>query len=762
MKSHPCPICESTRYRKSKQGFYVCEFGHILEGYVEEEQDLDNVASMIKASGRRSTATSKKSTSSSKKKELPVDSEEDEYWVEGDRDEAYAGIGKRKIGGSQARFYEFEAFQYILRQQVHALINTVGLLDELDHIVHDLWLLYADSFNLADPTTYKEPAETVYPSDDQNINLSVAQDLMQFESEVADDQDNLNLTESSAHKKGSRKRKRAPTLGSNTELFPPSILSEADDSSAYSSSDNTSEPSPESDEESSDNHRKSSMRKGYKLCNPENPYKLHYSVKRVQKLYLSHTLALVFLGCVIARVPVMVIDIHTWANNNVIPYLNALEILPPKLRYNVSRRGRFLYQNNIIPHPRSVIKDINTFSRMFEAKFYITIPPANTPLILYRFIYNLLLPAEMYTFVNELLTIIKPELYYQCSGSSAPEIQILGCILIAFKFIWGLGNKDPPPSSPETFSSLFPQITTWYEQITKLQTKYNWDRIPFSPYDLPIYSEKELDWYIRWLESEVPLFKSGQKFADLQDTLGDMVSTLSSDQWLSETPSSSVHPPKAFTASSLLSPFRRHILDPSPPEISDRQPRSEPQTQFDKPSEHKFPPYIQYGVHHLHTSGRFHLWFDRVIKTFSSVVGIEDSIFANVVTRLEARLDKEEGEMAHENLRQGEVNEDEGESEVEGEEGYQQNCDIEADRDKARQEWKSWFREIWYGDSSHHDFDSDSEGDGNNIFDASSSLKEDLMEEAEYGEDSEAAVDLAGNESEAVMLETDNEGTVSL
>ncbi|KAI8587403.1 hypothetical protein BDZ88DRAFT_454069 [Geranomyces variabilis] len=114
MKKPPCPVCRSRRYRKDASGFYVCEFGHQLINYVEEQGDDEADAA---SNARR-------------------------------RDKKKRSLSKRPKANTTefARLVPFsmicETFQFSLRLQVQSLIQKQDLPKELEHVVLDLWCAY--------------------------------------------------------------------------------------------------------------------------------------------------------------------------------------------------------------------------------------------------------------------------------------------------------------------------------------------------------------------------------------------------------------------------------------------------------------------------------------------------------------------------------------------------------------------------------------------------------------------------------------------
>ncbi|KAL7749023.1 hypothetical protein RI367_005673 [Sorochytrium milnesiophthora] len=111
-KGRKCPVCNSRKFRKV-DGAYVCEFGHQLQGYVEEmNEDAQEGVGMGRKMKSRKRMAAKRTRPAS----------EVQY-------------------GEPALLLFYEGFQDILKMQLRGLERATGPIKELDNVVFDLWQL---------------------------------------------------------------------------------------------------------------------------------------------------------------------------------------------------------------------------------------------------------------------------------------------------------------------------------------------------------------------------------------------------------------------------------------------------------------------------------------------------------------------------------------------------------------------------------------------------------------------------------------------
>ncbi|KAI9009820.1 hypothetical protein BC832DRAFT_538844 [Gaertneriomyces semiglobifer] len=147
VRKPPCPVCRSRRYRKAGDGFYYCELGHQLQGYVEEVGDDEAAA----ASHSRRQSLGRRSPSVERNK-------------------------RRKRYKRAPLSVMCEALQVSLKSQLEALIEKLGMPTELMHTVLDLWCMYVTAMGVDFDDRLKsdtwQRSSSVAPSDTDTSAVS--------------------------------------------------------------------------------------------------------------------------------------------------------------------------------------------------------------------------------------------------------------------------------------------------------------------------------------------------------------------------------------------------------------------------------------------------------------------------------------------------------------------------------------------------------------------------------------------------------------
>lgn len=141
----------------------VCEEGHILQGYVQEDNEAEGVATYVTRKRRM-------------------------------RKNKVAKVGRIAnpdiFHGAKLRFLFFQCAQIILRKQIQALIEIWGLPAELETIARDMWAMYVsltdlkpEPFLQEEDEEGAEDAQTGQQPDDENPLQRIYDDLSESDGE---------------------------------------------------------------------------------------------------------------------------------------------------------------------------------------------------------------------------------------------------------------------------------------------------------------------------------------------------------------------------------------------------------------------------------------------------------------------------------------------------------------------------------------------------------------------------------------------------
>ncbi|RKO84455.1 hypothetical protein BDK51DRAFT_49059 [Blyttiomyces helicus] len=348
MKKPPCPVCRSTRYRKDASGAYVCQYGHQLTGYQEEVADEEAVfaagAYGHRTRRERGGAKERKRRGQPRKLRFPGSMTVMHYR----RGEAAgcACLLSSSLPLATSAFETppsiiFEAFQGTLKIMVKAMIERMGLPEELEFAVLDLWLIFVT----ASPVTFddRNPESVEWmPTSSQVSAWTTDDDSDALDTDVTrgneddDDEDDDDEDEGSDDfgagadaeegERGRRTRARSRSQSQSRARSQSRAQSQARARSASVASSAARE------------RAKERIRERRLLARAP----LHHP-----RPWLA--IVLCYLGCVLLRLPVMMADIQRWAASGRIPYYHRVGDDPAEeLRstFNVLQSG---LENKVTP-----------------------------------------------------------------------------------------------------------------------------------------------------------------------------------------------------------------------------------------------------------------------------------------------------------------------------------------------------------------------------------------------------------------------------
>ncbi|RIA96545.1 hypothetical protein C1645_815219 [Glomus cerebriforme] len=340
---------------------------------------------------------------------------------------------------------EFIAVQFVLRLHVQTMIKDMGVTPQLEYVCKHLWIMYVNKFNGIDEIRTKNPqttTESMDIDDDNNVDSSNTQ-------EQEDDQDDIEV------------------------LFeiPPSS----------------------SDEDYGEFGDATTIAKKH---NKSTGKSRHYE-EIVNILRVQYILAILHLGCVWLRLPILIADINRWIHNNTLQFNSARKYLPNNIKLHLgSRINRF--------EPKYLI----TCKRLFdlEAKFLdfyknkcgICFPEINAPPILYRYIRDLMLPVEFYVASKELAQLINLNLFYEYNLYYRPPTLLMAIVIIVTKMVYGLDEHRRFPGENDQFAKYFPSFESWIKALSDRKEAEFKKEVPSDVSDVKEWININPDQYIEF------------------------------------------------------------------------------------------------------------------------------------------------------------------------------------------------------------------------------------------------------------------------
>ncbi|KAF8934226.1 jumonji domain-containing protein 6 [Dissophora ornata] len=403
VKKPPCRICRSKKWRKNSLGFYICEFGHQLEGHQEEEGEFD---ASLGSMHRRQLRGPKRKRKTKKAQH---------YY------------------GANAEDLLLQAMQLILRKQLYALVHDLGFPPEIEQVAQEYWTLY-----ISCQKTYQDTSKpTTEPAYSRNVEESETGNT--DDREPDDEETHLTpeggdtlATRSAKRTNQSTFRDKTKVPGKDPDELDKLEVFQNDNSEHSNSSEDDSEIDSDQELQTGDNDDVESnederggdpsTERRAKCPADEDP----------RRLNIGFTVAICYLAAVHLQLPVTMGDFNRWAMDRRLPYFNAMQHLPADMKLKV-------------PFPGALRP--NSFG------LYPDMP--NIPLLIFRFTQELMLPIEVYPCALRLSQILfeiktpsagQPEssldiYHFRHRTVKGPTIAMALVIVVA-KMFFGLDGKN--------------------------------------------------------------------------------------------------------------------------------------------------------------------------------------------------------------------------------------------------------------------------------------------------------------------------------
>ncbi|KAK4926367.1 hypothetical protein LTR66_016349, partial [Elasticomyces elasticus] len=237
---------------------------------------------------------------------------------------------------------------------------------------------------------------------------------------------------------------------------------------------------------------------------------------------LLDAIALCYVGILLLRLPVTVGDLHAWVNTGQLLYYAAHKALPSSMKERLAGT----YHNELYPNilqPDDLHHTVLETVALYEQDYGMSIPPLNSPLLLYRYMKNLTLPLEIYTVTERLARMLDVTYAYDTNSKKEkkkslvmrhPEARLMCLLIVAVKLLFPF---DGLPRSPATQSEAAALSLDWqgwtaarsppkndsedgspHDQMERLHFE---DSLRFSQADVFTASDGKLDDFLDHYES---------------------------------------------------------------------------------------------------------------------------------------------------------------------------------------------------------------------------------------------------------------------
>ncbi|CAO1623586.1 unnamed protein product [Jaminaea pallidilutea] len=336
-----CAECGSRRFRRNADtGLLVCREGHVLQGYREEEVHDDQ--DFVTLGQRRDVRKGRRKRRQRERLEV---------WH-----------------GNRARFLGLECLQLLLRLQLKALrIEWPDLPPEIEAIARDLWAMFVSTLHDLEPTPYKE-----------NLDFVIEQCRSQRESSQNSDRRNRSRSRSRSRMMEEHERWQEMQETQRLEderMDEEELRIEAEMSGAL---DQDEVPSQDGQSKARDSFSSQRQR------------------KRLQSYGIVTLVAIIYLALITARVPVTWADLHSLLSSNRVPFLSALQALPPGMTAKLPRGEIRKLEEHRVPSICALQAAAAHLAGDLNSHFGVQFPELNAPPIVWRCLRHMGMPPTFY------------------------------------------------------------------------------------------------------------------------------------------------------------------------------------------------------------------------------------------------------------------------------------------------------------------------------------------------------------------------------
>lgn len=364
-----CGQCGSRRFRRDPDtGLVICQEGHVLQGYREEEVQEDGDFVNVSSQKR--------------------------YVRKGDK------AKKRKLqkdvyGSERGSFLAYECLQLILRLQLKALRQEwPHLPPEIEAIARDLWSMFVSMLPSLKPTPYSENLDYV------TGQIRTAREESRARSESR-----------------SRSRSRARSQGTGVSS------SQADEEEAEEERRLEAEIRRINDDRPQDTDEDIDM-EGTSVETP----RLSRPWARAGNEPMLVLAAIIYLSLITARVPVLWGDLRCLFASSRVPFLSVVSLLPSAMTAKLPEKELRRLERDSVPSIFTFQLRTFRFAANLTDRFSqsIQFPELNAPSVLWRCVKDMGLPPTFYEVAFGLLTYLGVPLAVVPAASVSDPWSLLG------------------------------------------------------------------------------------------------------------------------------------------------------------------------------------------------------------------------------------------------------------------------------------------------------------------------------------------------
>lgn len=230
------------------------------------------------------------------------------------------------------------------------------------------------------------------------------------------------------------------------------------------------------------------------------------------KVDIIHTPLLCYLGCVLLRIPVYIYDFNRWIYRYQLPYMKGLLLLPPSMVRHLGSPHHIRLTPRTTPTEDKLHEHLQLLVDHFSRLHGLQFPRPNWRPLVFKVVYDLMLPPEVYYAVDKLLfEELKMQLDLPKRATSRnlgeqlvayPEVMIVAAVVLCTKMCFGLDSVNRPTvgadmkDSPATVAF---DVDVWIDLVRKLWIEDE----SFSEADdrdVLYWDKDKLDRYLAWYE----------------------------------------------------------------------------------------------------------------------------------------------------------------------------------------------------------------------------------------------------------------------
>lgn len=232
---------------------------------------------------------------------------------------------------------------------------------------------------------------------------------------------------------------------------------------------------------------------------------------------LLETVALCYIGVLFLRIPVTIADMHRWVNDGQLLYYRTIREVPLGMRERLPPR----YQAQLDPQDllgaSSLHEQALKLLKTFHADLGMSPPVLNLPLILYRWMRELMLPLEVYAGTKRLAQLLDINFEVSITAKAArlsawqyPEARLMAVLIVATKLLFPFDDTERYTLSSNDLSTVSMDWHAWMKQTQRRrdsmpggETLSFEEAFNFDDAGCRAASDDKLDAYLDWYEDNI-------------------------------------------------------------------------------------------------------------------------------------------------------------------------------------------------------------------------------------------------------------------